>query len=124
MLGTEITEIAVLGASLVDPNAAAIGDVDTVVAENEESGLKRAVGTLDLTAGNLSKHLSVLEAAGLEPKDLDLVVCGTITPEMVFPSTACFVGAALGLAVLAAIYRPLVLECFDPQFLRSASARS
>ena len=26
------------------------------------------------------------------------------------------------LAVLAAIYRPLVLECFDPQFLRSASA--
>ena len=26
------------------------------------------------------------------------------------------------LVVLAAIYRPLVLECFDPQFLRSASS--
>ena len=26
--------------------------------------------------------------------------------------------------VLAAIYRPLVLECFDPQFLRSASSLS
>ena len=38
-----------------------------------------------------------LEAAGLEPKDLDLVICGTITPEMAFPSTACFVAAALGL---------------------------
>jgi zinc/manganese transport system permease protein len=29
--------------------------------------------------------------------------------------------ATLSLAVLAAIYRPLVLECFDPQFLRSVS---
>jgi zinc/manganese transport system permease protein len=28
------------------------------------------------------------------------------------------------LVVLAAIYRPLVLECFDPQFLRSASSLS
>jgi 3-oxoacyl-[acyl-carrier-protein] synthase-3 len=33
---------------------------------------------------------------GLEPKDIDLVLCGTITPEMIFPSTACFVAAALG----------------------------
>ena len=32
--------------------------------------------------------------------------------------------ATLSLAVLAVIYRPLVLECFDPQFLRSASALS
>jgi zinc/manganese transport system permease protein len=32
--------------------------------------------------------------------------------------------ATLSLAVLAVIYRPLVLECFDPQFLRSASAMS
>jgi 3-oxoacyl-[acyl-carrier-protein] synthase-3 len=38
-----------------------------------------------------------LEAAHLEPKDLDLIVCGTITPEMVFPSTACFIAAELGL---------------------------
>ena len=32
--------------------------------------------------------------------------------------------ATASLAVLAAIYRPLVLECFDPQFLRSASVLS
>src|SRR4051812_29901431 len=38
-----------------------------------------------------------IEAAGLEPKDIELIVCGTITPEMVFPSTACFIGADLGL---------------------------
>jgi len=32
--------------------------------------------------------------------------------------------STVSLAVLAVIYRPLVLECFDPQFLRSASALS
>jgi zinc/manganese transport system permease protein len=32
--------------------------------------------------------------------------------------------STLSLAVLAIIYRPLVLECFDPQFLRSASSLS
>jgi zinc/manganese transport system permease protein len=32
--------------------------------------------------------------------------------------------ATVSLVVLAVIYRPLVLECFDPQFLRSASALS
>src|SRR5581483_5597215 len=35
-------------------------------------------------------------------KDIELIVCGTITPEMVFPSTACFVGAALGIPGAAA----------------------
>jgi 3-oxoacyl-[acyl-carrier-protein] synthase-3 len=38
-----------------------------------------------------------LDAAGITPGDLDLIICGTITPEMAFPSTACFVAAALGL---------------------------
>ena len=38
-----------------------------------------------------------LAAAELTPADLDLVVCGTISGEMVFPSTACFVAASLGL---------------------------
>jgi len=32
--------------------------------------------------------------------------------------------ATLSLVILAVIYRPLVLECFDPQFLRSASSLS
>jgi 3-oxoacyl-[acyl-carrier-protein] synthase-3 len=38
-----------------------------------------------------------LESAGLSARDLDLIICATITPEMQFPSTACFIAAALGL---------------------------
>lgn len=50
--------------------------------------------TATLATGAARKALA---AAGMEASDLDLVVCGTISPEMTFPSTACFVAAALGL---------------------------
>jgi 3-oxoacyl-[acyl-carrier-protein] synthase-3 len=39
-----------------------------------------------------------IESANIDPREIDLIICATITPEMVFPSTACFVGAALGMA--------------------------
>jgi 3-oxoacyl-[acyl-carrier-protein] synthase III len=37
-----------------------------------------------------------LEAAKVEPCDVDMIIVGTITPEMVFPATACFVQDELG----------------------------
>ncbi len=37
-----------------------------------------------------------LEHAELDPKALDLIIVGTVTPEMVFPATACFVQQAVG----------------------------
>ena len=43
-----------------------------------------------------------LDMAGVEAKDVELVICATITPEMVFPSTACFVAAALGMTATPA----------------------
>jgi 3-oxoacyl-[acyl-carrier-protein] synthase III len=38
-----------------------------------------------------------MEMAELGPEDIGAVIVGTITPEMVFPSTGCFVQQALGL---------------------------
>ena len=37
-----------------------------------------------------------LDAAGLDAAELDMIICATITPEMVFPATACFIQEALG----------------------------
>ncbi|MGA2093068.1 MAG: beta-ketoacyl-ACP synthase III [Sedimentisphaerales bacterium] len=37
-----------------------------------------------------------LAVAGLSPEKLELIIVATITPEMVFPSTACFVQQYLG----------------------------
>src|SRR5947208_10000069 len=64
----------------------------TGIRERRIAGEGESTATLATAAARRA-----LAAAELNPKDLDLVVCGTITPEMAFPSTACFVAAALGL---------------------------
>lgn len=80
-------------------------DLSKLVDTNDEwitqrTGIKerRIAGSHESTA-TLASHAATraLQKAGLEPKHLDLIVCGTITPEMAFPSTACFVAASLGL---------------------------
>lgn len=37
-----------------------------------------------------------IENAGVTPEDIDFIIVATITPEMVFPSTACFIQDAIG----------------------------
>ncbi len=39
---------------------------------------------------------SALKDAGLKPQDIDLIILATVTPDMQFPSTACFVQKGLG----------------------------
>lgn len=38
-----------------------------------------------------------IEAAGVDPQDIDLFVMGTTTPDLVFPSSACLIQKRLGL---------------------------
>lgn len=40
---------------------------------------------------------SALSAAGVKPKEIDLFVLGTTTPDLIFPSSACLIQARLGL---------------------------
>lgn len=37
-----------------------------------------------------------LDDAGVAPAELDLILCATISPEMIFPATACFIQQTLG----------------------------
>jgi 3-oxoacyl-[acyl-carrier-protein] synthase-3 len=50
--------------------------------------------TASLAAAAARKAIA---GAGIEANQIELIVCATVTPEMVFPSTACFIGAALGM---------------------------
>lgn len=51
------------------------------------------VGSSDLA---LIASQNALQAAGVEAKDLDLIIVATSTPDMVFPSTACILQGKLG----------------------------
>jgi len=46
----------------------------------------------------LEASKNALAAAGLLPKDIDLIIVATSTPDMVFPSTACILQNKLGAA--------------------------
>jgi 3-oxoacyl-[acyl-carrier-protein] synthase III len=63
------------------------------------TGIKvRHVTTAEETTATLAVEAAkkALEHAGADAKEIDLIIVATITPEMPFPSTACFVQHALG----------------------------
>ena len=43
-----------------------------------------------------------LAAAGVEPAELDLIICATVSPDMILPATACFIQKSLGAVDVAA----------------------
>lgn len=78
-------------------------DLEYIVETTDEwistrTGIReRRVSTDDTTvdmAVKAARH--AIKDAGLHAKDIDLIIIGTVTPEMTFPSTACFVQSHLG----------------------------
>lgn len=66
----------------------------------ERTGIcERRLTRDDETSGDMAEIAAqrALKAAGIKPKDIDLLIIGTTTPDLVFPSTACLVQARLGL---------------------------
>ena len=51
------------------------------------------VATSDLAAEAAKE---AIKRAGLKPEDIDLIIVGTVTPDMLFPSTACLVQHKIG----------------------------
>ena len=61
-----------------------------------------------------------MEKAGLKPEEVDLIIVGTSTPDMMFPSTACNVQAALGASNAAAF--DLLAACSGFTFSLAAAS--
>ncbi len=65
----------------------------------ERTGIRqRHVAAEGESSSDMAAHAAVraLEAAGLSAKDLDLIIVGTVTPDMPLPSTAAFVQHKIG----------------------------
>ena len=63
----------------------------TGIKERRIAGDNEATSDLAIKAGR-----DALENAGVKAEDLDLIIVATVTPDMAFPATACFVQKALG----------------------------
>jgi 3-oxoacyl-[acyl-carrier-protein] synthase-3 len=84
---------------LVDQLAAnGIDSSDTWIVER--TGIKaRHFAAPDVTSSMLGLQAAkaALDAAGLQPSDIDLIICATSTPDLVFPATACLIQRELGI---------------------------
>jgi 3-oxoacyl-[acyl-carrier-protein] synthase-3 len=93
---------------------------------------QRHIAADDEKTSDLALHASrkALDAAGVAPADLDLIIVATTTPDMVFPSTACILQAKLGAKNCPAFDVQAVCSGFiyglatADQFLRSGQYRN
>jgi len=79
-------------------------DLEKMVETSDEwittrSGIKeRRLCAPDEATSDLATKagLKALESAGLEPKDVDAIICATFSPDTLCPSTACHIQAKMG----------------------------
>src|SRR5688500_642858 len=65
----------------------------------ERTGIKsRRIADAGTTTSMLASRAArrALEDAGISPEEVDLIIVGTATPDMLFPSTGCLVQRDLG----------------------------
>lgn len=80
-----------------DELAQYVDTTDEWIAQRTGIRQRRWGGAEDSTLSLATKaSTAALADAGVEPKDVDLIICATITPEHPLPSTACLLQAELG----------------------------
>lgn len=98
----------------------------------ERTGIRqRHLAAEGETTCDLAEHASrrALEAAGLDASELDLIVVGTTTPDIIFPSTACLLQHRLGANGIAAFDVNAACSGFvyalsvADQFIRAGTAK-
>ena len=105
------TNVAILGTSHVLPEKIISNDAFTASGAVTNEWIMTRTGIAERRQAGEHEHASVLGTqsaqlamgqAGLTAGDLDAIICTTVTPEMLLPSTACQIQAHLGATKAAA----------------------
>ena len=92
---------------------------------------QRHIAADDETTSDLAYHASVaaMDAAGVAPHEIDMIVVGTCTPDLVFPNVACLLQERLGIgggpafSVEAACSGFMYAFSVADQFIRTGTVR-
>jgi 3-oxoacyl-[acyl-carrier-protein] synthase-3 len=88
----------------VPPRVLTNGDLERMVETTDEWILRRVgirerhIADPGVATSDLGTEASVkaIERAGLGPDDIGVIIVGTVTPDMMFPSTACLIQRKIG----------------------------
>jgi 3-oxoacyl-[acyl-carrier-protein] synthase-3 len=103
--GGRLTTIKSL-ATYVPPRLLTNADLEKLVDTSNEWILQRTgirerhIVDPGVATSDLGKEAAIkaIDRAGITPKDIGLIIVGTVTPDMMFPSTACLVQHKIGAA--------------------------
>jgi 3-oxoacyl-[acyl-carrier-protein] synthase-3 len=91
-------------ATYVPPRLLTNADLEKLVDTSDEwimqrTGIRqRHIVDPGVATSDLAKEAAIaaIEKAGITPEDIDLIIVGTVTPDMLFPATACLVQDKIG----------------------------
>jgi len=101
----KICQVKILGTgSYIPEKVLSNKDLEKMVDTSDEwittrTGIKkRHIAKAQEAASDLAYYASqeALKSSGLKPKELDMIIVATITPDMIFPATACVLQNRLG----------------------------
>src|SRR3972149_4180749 len=99
----------------------------------QRTGIKeRRIVENGVTTSDIATQASLraMEDAGVSPKDLDMIITSTITPDHIFPSTSCYIQQKIGATracafdILAACAGFIYVMSIGKSFINSGAIKS
>lgn len=110
-MSSQSQSVVILGTGAYLPEKVVTNDDMAKIVETSDEWIRTRTGIGERRFAAESENTSdmataaaarAIEAAGIDPSEIDLVIVATMTPDMPFPSTACLVQNKLGLGKITA----------------------